>query len=313
MSPVMGFAHPDFAQVYADLGQPVSLAGSGGTLLRRRIAGTDQTDLTGCYPFFCCADWSALDDDLALLRQDDVSLVLVADPFCEAPVERLARLFDFARPFKTHYVADLSKPLASFVSPDRIRQARKAARELEVEVAPSPPAMVDDWLSLWERSRHADHASGETRLSREAAERLFRVPGIVVIRALHRGRTVGMHVEVQQGDVIHGHFATYDPECYRLGVSALLNLYELEYFAARARFYNHGGVPGREDRQNGLSRFKQDFSNTTRTAFLCGSVLDPAAYARLTTRKIDPGSAFFPAYRALDQAGEACHDNLGQR
>jgi len=303
----MGYAHPDFAEVYADIGEPVSLECSGGTLLRRQIPSTRQRDLTGCYPFFACADWSGLGDDLTTLGQnDDVSLVMVTDPFLEARTEWLEQIFGFVRPFKTHYVADLSKPLESFVPSDRFREARNAARLLDVEVSPSPAAMVEDWISLWERSRHARQPSGENRLSREATGRLFRVPGVVVLRALHRGRTVGMHVELQQGDVVHGHFAIYDPEYYRLGVSTLLNIYEMEHFTGRARFYNHGGVPGLRDRQTGLSRFKQDFSNTTRTAFLCGSIFDQEAYQRLTAHKIDPEPAFFPAYRAFDRSGRAC-------
>jgi hypothetical protein len=114
-----------------------------------------------------------------------------------------------------------------------------------------------------------------------------------------------MHVEVQQGEIVHGHFAAYDPEYYGSGVSTLLNVRELEHFATRARFYNHGGVPGSDDRRTGLSRFKQAFSNTTRTAFLCGSILDASAYARLTADRPAPEPAFFPAYRTLDRGRAA--------
>jgi hypothetical protein len=308
VSPVTGYAHPDFARVYAYMGEPVSLVASGGTLLRRKIAGTSLSDLTGCYPFFCCADWSALGDDLAAIGKDDVSVVLVADPFADDRAEQLEQDFGFARPFKTHYVADLSRPLASFIPSERMREARSAARRLDVEVAPSPAGLVGDWLALWDRSRHAQDSSGENRLSREAAERLFSLPGVTVLCAIDRERTVGMHVEVQQGDIVHGHFATYDPEYYRFGVSTLLTVFELEHFASRARFYNHGGVPGTRDGQNGLSRFKRDFSNTTRMAFLCGSVFDSAAYDRLAGHKAASQPGFFPAYRAFDQAGKACHD-----
>jgi len=305
MPPAAGYAHPDFGRVYANLGEPVALAHCGGTLLRRPIPATRQHDLVGCYPFFCCANWEALGDDLAGLAQDDVSLVMVADPFVEGPEERLEPLFDFARPYKTHYIADLSKPLASFVPSSRLREARNAARTLEVEVAPPGPTTVDEWLGLWRRSRHASQPSGQNDLSREAVERLFGVPGVTIVRALDGERTVGMHVEVQQGDIVHGHFATYDPEHYGSGVSTLLNVRELEHFATRARFYNHGGVPGSDDRRTGLSRFKQAFSNTTRTAFLCGSILDASAYARLTADGPAREPAFFPAYRALDRGRAA--------
>jgi hypothetical protein len=311
VSPATGYAHPDFAKVYADVGEPVALVASGGTLLRRKIAGTSRSDLTGCYPFFCCADWSALGDDLATIATDAVSVVLVTDPFVDRRAEQLGRAFGFARPFKTHYVADLSEPLASFVPSERMREARSAARQLEVEVASSGAAWAGDWLALWDRSRHARNPSGENRLSRQAVERLFGVPGVTVIRAIDRGRTVGMHVEVQQGEIVHGHFATYDPDYYRLGVSTLLTVFELEHFASQARFYNHGGVPGAQDGPTGLSRFKRDFANTTRTAYLCGSVLDPAAYDRLTSRAAGSEAAFFPAYRAFDPAGETCQDTRG--
>lgn len=302
-----GYANPDYAGIYSALGAPVALPISGGTLLRRKIPGTDMHDLMGCYPVFCCADWSALRGDIAALGQGDVSVVLVADPFLDGGKDRLSQIFDIVRPFKTHYIADLSQPLDHFVPAKRLREAHRALRKLEVEVAPTPSALVDDWMDLQARSRHAAHASGVNRLSRDEAARLFDLPEIVILRALDRGRTVGMHVEIQQGDVVFGHFATYDPDAYRLGVSPALHLCELEHFTGRARWYDHGGVPGTEDANNGLSRFKQDFSNTTRTAFLCGSVLDRDAYDRLSAQGITAKDFYFPAYRAAER-GRPRHD-----
>ena len=291
-----GYAHPDYARVYADIGEPVFLPASRGSLLRRRIPGTGLHDLMGCYPLFCCENCLALGDDIAGLRHENISLVLIADPFFEGGPEQLQETFDFVRPFKTHYVADLSQPLDSFVSHSRRRAAHKALRKMDIEVTRAPLDLVDDWMALQRTSRHGAQASGINVLSKAEVERLFGIPGIVILRAVHAGQTLGMHVEIQQGDVVYGHFATYAPEAYRLGVSTALHLSELEHFAGRARWIDWGGVPGVDDTQNGLSRFKQEFANTTRIAYLCGSVLDQDGYGMLCERQ-GARTTYFPAYR----------------
>jgi len=295
---MLGYSHRNFARVYGRFGDPVDLVASGGSLLRRRIPGSDFWDLTGCYPVFCCMNWPALKDDIHVLKQENASLVLVADPFLAGGEDYLAQLFDTVRPFKTHYIAELSQPLESFVPKKRILTARKALQRIDVEVSSSPAAWGEDWMALQNQSHHADDASGINVLSIDEINRLLQVPGIVALRATHHGRPVGMHLEFHQGDIVFGHFASYAPDTYSLNVSTALHVCEIEYFSDKARWIDWGGVPGVEDKKNGLSQFKMNFSNTTRTAFLCGSVLNRSVYEHLSASCVDASASYFPAYRA---------------
>src|SRR5438094_531863 len=111
-----GYAHPAFAAVYRDLGTVRLLPHCGGFVLERTVGHTGLRDAMCCYPLFCCQDWGGLQKDLESMNGDLVSLVLVADPF-GAPAEAgLTSLFDLVVPFKTHYIADLSRPVSEYVS-----------------------------------------------------------------------------------------------------------------------------------------------------------------------------------------------------
>lgn len=153
-------------------------------------------------------------------------------------------------------------------------------------------------MVLQNQSRHADYAGGINSLSREEINRLLQVPGMVALRATHQGKTVGMHLEFHQGDIVFGHFASYAPDAYGLNVSTLLHVCEIEYFSDKARWIDWGGVPGLADEKNGLSQFKMSFSNTTRIAFLCGSVMNRPVYEHLSASCTDANTSYFPAYRA---------------
>ena len=292
-----GYAHPAYAEVYRGFGIPHRLEASGGTVLLRNIAGTDLRDAMGCYPIFCCHEWQGLATDLEVLARNTVSLVLVADPFHGPHLAALHKLFDHVVPFKTHYIADTDRPIEAFVPKSRLRAARRALRKLTVEIAEDPPSLVDDWLRLQVEACTKRRPTGMNVLPREAVERLFAVVGLVVLRAVHEGNTVGMHVVFHQDDVVFGHFGAYSAVGYRLGASTALHVCGIEYFSGKARWIDWGGVPGGADADTGLSHFKQDFSSTRRTVFLCGRVFDRATYERLTARLTPNPHPYFPAYR----------------
>lgn len=297
MTGALGYGHPAYAEVYSAYGEPLRLPATGGSVLLRNIPGSEYRDAMGCYPVFCCEAWSGLTEDLTRLARDCVSLVLVTDPFADAAPSELERVFDLLRPFKTHYVADLDRPLNSYVGAGRLRYARKVLRRLEFDVPEDPLRHVDEWIGLQDQSRHRDHLTGINRLSPDETARLFSVPGAVLLRAAHRGRTVGLHLAFHQGEVVFQHISAYDPEGFRMGASTAIYLRSIEHFTGRARWMDWGGVPGGSDVESGLSQFKQEFSNGTRTAYLCGAVFDRDAYDLLSARRPGPPTSYFPAYR----------------
>src|SRR5512147_3121730 len=107
MPDLMGYADPRYAFSLSEFGEPRELPRCGGWIIARPIPGTPYQDATGCYPLFACRDWTKLREDLEHAGPDLVSLVLVADPLSGVAPDYLEQCFDFARPFKTHFVADL--------------------------------------------------------------------------------------------------------------------------------------------------------------------------------------------------------------
>jgi hypothetical protein len=73
----------------------------------------------------------------------------------------------------------------------------------------------------------------------------------------------------------------------------------IEHFAGRLSWLNLGGGRGvRVAETDGLACFKQGWSTGSRTAYLCGAVLDGDVYRGLVQAKHRTPSIYFPAYRA---------------
>jgi hypothetical protein len=294
-----GYAHPAYAESLSEFGAPRELPRSGGWVLRRRVPGSDLEDAMWCYPLFCCRDWSRLREDLDELRGELVSLSVVTDPFGDYDEPYLKECFgDVVVPFKQHFVADLGRPPESYVHPHHRRNARKALRELQVEACADPPAALDAWAALYEVLVERHGVKGIAAFSRESFAGQLAVPGLTAFRAVHGGATVGMLLWYAQGEVAYYHLGAYSPRGYELRASFALFSYATEYFAGRGlRWLNLGAGAGAAGGASGLSRFKEGWSNATRTAYFCGRVLDPEKYREIVAAKGAPPTSYFPAYR----------------
>src|SRR5215813_2398166 len=111
-----GYLHPEYARSLAEFGTPRQLNASGSWILERSIPGTPDLDAMGCYPIFACANWSGLRADVENLPDSIVALAVVTDPFGVYDLALLSECFPHrVKPFKQHYVIDLSRELESFV------------------------------------------------------------------------------------------------------------------------------------------------------------------------------------------------------
>lgn len=295
-----GYLHPGYAESLREFGHPRHLARSGGWILERSIPGSGARDAMGCYPLFCCRDWSQLPGDLDAIGQDLVSLVLVTDPFGRYTVESLRAIFpDRMRPFKDHFVVNLGAGPEEFVHGHHQRNARKALRVLQVERASEPAAWLEEWSALYATlvARHA--IRGIARFSRDSFALALRVPGMELFRAVHDQKTVGMTLWYMDGNTAYYHLAAYDELGYELGASFALFWEAFAYFAKRGvRQVGLGaGAGATGDRSDGLTRFKRGWANETRPTFLCGKIFDPEKYRALTEAKRAIESDYFPAYR----------------
>ena len=297
-----GYSSRRYAQSLGDFGEPRLLPRSRGWLLIRTIPGSGERDAMGCYPLFACASWQELEADLLDLVNEVVSVVLVPDPLGDYSPPMLQRIFrDVCAPFKEHFIVDLEVPRETAVSKHHRYYARRALREVEVEVSEAPLEFLEEWTDLYANlvSRHG--FGGIRAFSRQAFAEQLASPGIVMFRARHRGETVAAHLWFTHGLVATSHLAASSPEGYELSASYALHWAAIGFFAGRVRWLNLGGAAGvRDDPADGLRRFKKGWATGSRTAYLCGRILDREKYRRLTASSGGAADGYFPAYRGAE-------------
>jgi hypothetical protein len=297
---VIGYIHPGYAESLAEFGTPRELPQCGGWVLERQIPDFPDHDAMGCYPLFCCQDWSRLHVDLENVGSELVSLGVVADPWGNFDVTYLEKCFnDKVIPFKQHYVVELDQSLDSFVSSHHRRYAKKSLREIQVEKVQQPIQFLDEWGNLYDTLIKRHTITGIAAFSRSAFAKQLAVPGLVMFRALHNETTVGAVLWYIQEDVGYYHLGAYSDVGYKLRASFGLFWTLMEYFAGQGlRWLNLGagaGISG--DGSDGLSRFKRGWSTGTRTAYFCGHIFDRQKYAELVKAKGIIATDYFPAYR----------------
>lgn len=294
-----GYHSPEYARAFESFGTPRPLQHSGGTVTIRPIDGSDQHDAMGCYPLFCCSDWSRLAKDFQDLRDEIVSLTLVSDPF-GAYNERLLRtLFNGCmRPFKTHFVADLSTHPQSFVSAHHRYYGRRAQRTMEIFPAKQPETYLDDWLRLYDGLIARHNISGISAFSAISFALQFRTPGLRLFVARNEKEILGLQIWFEDGLLAYHHLSAYSECGYRLRASYGLLWRALHFWHhAGLRLVTLGASAGLNDQNDGLSRFKAGWSNAQKTVYLCGAIFDKSAYKQLVGGQGATQSSYFPAYR----------------
>lgn len=297
----VGYRSGLYAESFLEFGEVVYLPRSRGWLLERRISGTDHIDATGLYPLFCCQNWSALEADLREQDRGWVSVTLVADPLGDFDNDVLRASFDVVHSFKEHYIADSSHTPESYVSRSHRQNARRALRKMEVAFCPEPLTYLDDWIETYRFLSAKHDITGVRAFSPEAFEKQLAAPGMVMFRASKNGATVGLDLWYVDGDTAQGHLAAFTDVGYRLAASYATKWTLINYFGdLGVRYVNLGGLPGVTSTEgSGLEHFKLGWTNTVRKSFICGKVLNPEVYHRLSANM--PQTNFFPAYRSGDQ------------
>jgi len=299
MKEVSGYAHPAYAASLSEFGTPRLLPRSGGWILERRIPGCQERDAMGCYPLFACQRWSELHADLEDIDGDLVSLALVTDPFGAYDLETLRSCFpDKVVPFKQHFVVDLSYRPDAAVHKHHQRNARKALRIIDVELCIKPDSFLDEWHELYAHLISRHDVSGLIAFSKESFARQLAVDGLVMFRATHEGKSVGMLLWYVQDRIGYYHLGAYNEDGYRLSASFALFWRALEHFSAqRLAWLNLGAGAGVKGENDGLTRFKSGWATGTRVAYLCGRIFDRERYAAMVAGRNVQGTGYFPAYR----------------
>ena len=254
----------------------------------------------GCYPLFACRDWQRLRADVEAMQGDLVTLTLVTDPFGAYRSSELQAAFpDVCRPYKEHYVVDLRNALNLPHSAHHRRNLERARGRVEVEASADPPAHAVEWVALYEHLIVRHRISGVAAFLPSTLTAQLQVPGLTMLRAIHDGQTAGITLWYQHGEVAYYHLGAYSDAGYACGASFVMFQFAIDHFRTRATWLNLGaGAGATGDALDGLTRFKRGWANGTRTAWLCGRVLDRRAYALLAAAEVHSESSYFPQYRA---------------
>jgi GNAT acetyltransferase-like protein len=295
---MLGMSHPYGSEAYArafeGIAEPLLLPTAGRWVLRRQIPGTAYFDAIGCYPLTAWPRHTSLSADFPALRQIGiVSLVLVADALFAPAADALARDFELARPFKSHYVHDYAQP---FHYGRHHRYEVKRAREACQVGAIVLSERLREWNEFYKHLCMRHGVSGLQRFSPLYFERLAALPQLRALAAWHRDELVGIHVFIQYEGTVYSHLAAFSPAGYTARAGYALNDYAIEYFRG-SRLIDFGAGAGvTDDSKDGLAVFKRGFANRSERFFLCGEVLDREIYDRLAGTR--PREVYFPAYRS---------------
>jgi hypothetical protein len=293
-----GYLHADYARSFLEWAQPRLLYRSKGWILERLIPGTQCIDAMGCYPLFCCLDWTGLDTDLEELKHRCISVSLVTDPFGDYSVELLEKSFDIVREYKHHFIVDPSAFSENYLARKHRRNLDLAMKSVEIERCARPQDYLDEWCSLYGHLCQRHSITGLRAFSRAALALQLSVPGLVMFRATAGERIVGLHLWYVQGPFGYGHLGATNELGYRLMASYALYWTAIEYFRGRVRMLDIGATPGPgATAESGLARFKRGWSTGTRLVYFCGRILDEVRYDQLCDSR-GRAEKFFPAYRA---------------
>jgi hypothetical protein len=294
----LGYMSSDYAESLSEFGQPVHLPRCGGNLLIRSIPETSLVDAMGCYPLFFCDDWQALAVDLEDLPEEVVSVSLVADPYGSFSRHTLDACFDVVNPFKEHYIVDLRKPHAAGSRSHR-KHARRALKDIQVEVCMDPENFVDDWGGLYQNLKRRYNIEGIRGFSKRAFAKQLGMPEMTVLQAFYRDEIIGAQLYYVQDGIAYCHLGAVSDVGYRVGAFYAMDYYSFEYFSDSARKLDLGGGAGLSgSNDDGLSYYKEGWCTETRPVYFCGRILDPERYAALTALRNQEKSGYFPAYRA---------------
>ncbi len=293
-----GYHGPAYAESLVHIGQPVALERSRGWCLLRPIEGTVYNDAVGPYPFYVCDDWSRLAEDIATLSQAAVTLTMVTDPFANVCQESLSVTKPtVCLPYKQHYVISLATPAFN----DHHRRNIKAGlRNTTVEIEERAESWLPDWTRLYDELIHRHAIEGVARFSPESFARQFRLPGMLVARALMQGQVVGMTLWAIRGQSAYYHLGAYDERGYRARASYAMFSSVFEFLKSRGVCdVGLGAGAGVQAASAGLERFKRGWATGTKQVYLSGWILDEDAYqvvCQSRGRLVSHG--YFPAYRA---------------
>lgn len=276
------YARPDYV---ATLGESLDVAAWQTPVVARPFQ--DVRDAMGSYPM------AVITGDLAagveqLRASGLVSVALVPDPL-RSDMADYRTCFDRVTPFKTHLLID-----GSFdPSPHHRERIRRGHRRCRIETG-RLANWLDDWKTLYAGLVEHRSVGGMADFKPAYFDVLAGYDDVTAFAAFVGDDVAGMTLWFAEVGVVYNHLTACNELGYKNGAAFALYDAAISHFAGSG-VMNLGGGPGAFGAEDsGLFAFKQGFSNARTTAHVCGAILDPATYDRLSARK---ETTFFPAYR----------------
>lgn len=293
-----GYLHSAYLHSFDTLFEGITLPYSGLRFLKRELCD-GYYDLTGPYPFVSITDGGAFIRDIEHLRNSKVvSLVCVVSPFTSKTVQQELGQLDLFKPFKMHYVSDLSGNWRNFIRPRFKSYINQAMRRHEVRLFPANPEYTSTFWSLYSTLIKRHQIQGIQRLSEAVIEAHLSVSGAVVTEARDEQGVAGAAIWYQCGPHGYLHLHAQAPRAYAQRTSYALYAAALDYFTGKVTWLDYGGAAGlSDDSGSGLAQFKKGWSTQTQPSFLCGAILNHDVYTKLVADTDSFDSAYFPAYR----------------
>ena len=296
-----GYLHPLYAQSFTNIGEPLFLPRCKGWLIKRQIPGTFLYDAMGPYPLFFCEDWQSLIDDLKALADQLISVSFVIGPFSEIPIKTFMEYFDQFYVYKEHYIYDTNLSLTETISKYRIRDARRALRNLTVEHKVSPDINLVEWTNLYNHLIKRHNITGIRSFSKDCFAKQLAIPNTHYFRALLKDEIVGGNIFFIQRNVAYGHLLALTPLGYKLGASHAIKWIAIQDLSNIVRWINFGGGTSRKSEQTtGLDQFKQSWTNTKKETHFCGKIFHNEIYHHLARINGLEDRNWFPSYRYND-------------
>ncbi len=296
-----GYQHKYYAESLTEFGKPVELKHSGAWVLERSIPESDFKDIVGCYPLFCCRDWTQLPQDIKEMEKKWVSFSLVTDPFGSFTQDLLRENFtDVCSSYKKHFILNLNSDFEKTISSHHKRNVKKGIKALSVTTVEEPLLLLDSWIELYNLLIEKHHINGVSGFSGTSFKKQMVTPGLTMFKASYENHIAGIVLFFEKEDTVYYHLGAYDEMGYKLQASYAIFWKAIHYFADKGfRWLNFGAGSGiQENQTDGLSRFKKGWANDTRTAYFCGKILNPEVYNELVQNSKGKSNGFFPAYRS---------------
>jgi hypothetical protein len=289
-----------YAATLHHVGVPLMVPAWGVPVLLRTIPGADgQRDASGLYPVCVLGANSDLAGGLTMLKDAGaVSVVFVTDSLQDLDIAALKQHFGLCSPFKTHYLIDRRKggPVVSKHHRNEIRRGQKRSTARLVSLA--DPVWRAHWIKLYAGLVERRGITGLQAFPAATFERLAALPEsqLVCFASVSPSDDVlAMQIWLRDGDYAYSHLAATSAEGYTASATYVVYDAAIEHFVDCTVLDLGGGAGNTDSSTNSLAVFKQGFANAQSQALLCGAVLDPGAYTRLSAGRV---TDYFPAYRA---------------